>query len=255
MTGPSYPFAGSTHLKNGIVNYNLPRSHGGDSPAIIKIHSSDSTVHGYVEWKRYKTSDTWTRTSFLSTEGNLTAELPLQPQAGKLLYRVALYRGDEIAVIPGDEPLVIRFKGEVPLMILIPHIIAMFASMLLAARAGLEFFGSQSNLRKLTYWTIGFLLVGGFVFGPIVQQYAFGALWTGWPFGTDLTDNKTAVALLAWIAVGYALKKSRTPKTWALAASIITFIVFLVPHSMLGSEYDFNAQVQQKMKVDTLLSR
>lgn len=191
----------------------------------------------------------------MSSEGILSTELPNQPPAGKLLYRVALFRGDEVAIIPGDEPLVIRFKGEVPLMILIPHIIAMFASMLLAARAGLEFFGRESHLERLVYWTIGFLIVGGFIFGPIVQQYAFGALWTGWPFGTDLTDNKTAIALLAWIVVGFALNKSKKPRAWALLASIITFAVFLIPHSLLGSEYEYKTQGEQKTKVDTMLIR
>ncbi len=43
------------------------------------------------------------------------------------------------------------------------------------------------------------LVLGGFLLGPIVQKYAFGAFWTGWPFGEDLTDNKTAVAVLAWL--------------------------------------------------------
>ena len=38
------------------------------------------------------------------------------------------------------------------------------------------------------------LAVGGFILGPLVQNYAFGELWTGVPFGWDLTDNKTLIA-------------------------------------------------------------
>jgi hypothetical protein len=72
------------------------------------------------------------------SNGILTAELPNQPPAGKLQYRLALSEVDEVAVFPGNEPVAIRFKGDVPLSILMPHILAMFASMLLAARAGLE---------------------------------------------------------------------------------------------------------------------
>jgi len=33
-----------------------------------------------------------------------------------------------------------------------------------------------------------------------VQHYAFGQLWTGVPFGWDLTDNKTLLAALAWVS-------------------------------------------------------
>ncbi len=167
---------------------------------------------------------------------------------------MALSRGDEIAVVPGDDPLVIRFKGNVSLMILIPHIIAMFASMLLAARSGLEYFSEHSNLRVLTYWTIGFIVVGGFVFGPVVQYYAFDAWWTGWPLGTDLTDNKTAIALLAWIGVAFALRRSKKPQVWAIAASIITFAVFLIPHSLLGSELDYKTLDRQNIKIDSVVS-
>jgi hypothetical protein len=209
-------------------------------------------MHGYVEWKRYKTEDSWTRVALLFNNAALTATLPHQPPAGKLQYRLALYRGDEVAVIPAEEPLVIRFRGDVPLAILIPHVIAMFAVMLLAARAGLEFFGGKSNLKVLTYWTIGCVVVGGFVLGPMVQYHAFNAWWTGWPMGTDLTDNKTSVVLLAWIGVLVALKKSRNPRAWALAASIITFAIFLIPHSLLGSELDYKTLERQNSKIDTI---
>jgi hypothetical protein len=255
VTGPSYPFTGTAHFNEKDVGYSLPRSHGGSTPALIEVQTGDSTFRGFVEWKRYKTEDSWTRTKLINRAGNLTAELPHQPPSGKLEYRVALYRGDEIAIVPGDAPLIIRFKGDVPAMILIPHIIAMFASMLLAARTGLEYFNEKSNLRALTYWTIGFIVVGGFIFGPMVQYYAFDAWWTGWPLGTDLTDNKTAIALLAWVGVVFALGRSRKPQLWAIAASIITFAVFLIPHSLLGSELDYEALDRQDVKTDSVVTR
>ena len=252
VTGPSYPLTGSVHFKNEEVRYRLPRSHGGSSDALIQIQTGDSSIEGYVQWKRFKTGDPWTRDAMTYSKGSLTVELPHQPPAGKLQYSVALSRGDEVAVLPGEEPVVIRFKGDVPLWVLIPHIIAMFAAMLLAARTGLEYFREGGNLKSLTYWTIGVLAVGGFILGPTVQYYAFDAWWTGWPAGTDLTDNKTAVALLAWIVVGVALRKSKNAKVWALAAAIITFVVFLIPHSLLGSELDYNAADARHARIDTV---
>ena len=38
--------------------------------------------------------------------------------------------------------------------------------------------------------------LGGMILGPIVQKYAFGAYWTGIPFGHDLTDAKNLVDAL-----------------------------------------------------------
>lgn len=96
------------------------------------------------------------------------------------------------------------------------------------------------KLKKLTFWTLGLLVAGGAVFGPIVQWYAFDALWTGWPFGHDLTDNKIAVALAAWITAAIALYRSKNPKRWVLGAAIVMFVTYLIPHSLLGSELDYN---------------
>lgn len=166
----------------------------------------------------------------------LVGELPMQPPAGKLEYRVFLEQGGTTTAIPLEGPVVIRFKGDVPLWIIIPHVFFIFLGMLFSTRAGLEFFRAEPRLKRLTYWTLGFLVLGGLVFGPIMQKYAFGAYWTGWPFGGDLTDNKTAVAVLAWVVAAVALYRSRNPKVWAFAAAIVVLVVFLIPHSLLGSE-------------------
>jgi hypothetical protein len=87
VTGPSYPLTGKAHFKNHDIRYNLPRSHGGASSALIQVQTMDSTVRGFVDWKRFKTEDPWTRTTMSFSNGILTAELPNQPPAGKLQYR------------------------------------------------------------------------------------------------------------------------------------------------------------------------
>lgn len=255
VTGPSYPVRGTVIFKEATIQYDLPRSHDCGSPALMHLKVFDTTIVGNVEWKRYKTEDAWNRTPLSYTKGSLVAELPSQPPAGKLQYRLVLNRGDEVAVVPGVESIIIRFKGEVPLPVLIAHIVAMFAAMLLAARSGLEYFSKESGLRSLTNWTLALTVVGGFILGPIVQRYAFNDWWTGWPSGTDLTDNKTTVMLIAWVGVAIAVRKSRKPRAWALAASIVTFIVFLIPHSLFGSELNQTALEKLNPKTDSVQIR
>ena len=130
--------------------------------------------------------------------------------------------------------------------ILIPHVIIMFSAMLFSTRAGLEFFNSGPNLKKLASWTVGLLFLGGLLLGPAVQWYAFNAWWTGWPFGTDLTDNKTAVALAGWLVALMAIHRKRHGRAWALGASLVLLLVYLIPHSMLGSEFDYTTLDQQQ---------
>jgi hypothetical protein len=87
--------------------------------------------------------------------------------------------------------------------------------------------------------TLALLTMGGMILGPFVQKYAFGAFWTGVPFGWDLTDNKTLISFVAWIGAIWAGRKGNKAHGWILAASIITLIIFMIPHSVLGSELNY----------------
>ena len=245
-TGPSYPLRGSVAIAGKEVAYRLSRSEE-QRNAEVKIATGDSTIRGWIEWKRFKTDDPWTKTAMAYQNRFLLGDLPVQPPAGKLLYRVVLESGGQLAVVPPVEAAVIRFKGNVPGFILWPHILIMFLAMMFSTRAGLEFFSRAPRLKTLTFLTLSFFFVGGVILGPVVQKYAFDAYWTGWPFGTDLTDNKTALALLGWVAAALAIYRSKRPKTWVLAAAIILLLVYLIPHSFLGSELDYRA-IDSKQK-------
>jgi hypothetical protein len=132
--------------------------------------------------------------------------------------------------------VITRFKGEVPGYFLIPHITFMFLAMLFSTRTGLEGLRRESQPRFYAWATIISLFIGGIIFGSIVQKYAFGAYWTGFPFGTDLTDNKTLIALMGWIAATIAVEKNRRTKLWVLIAAFFMLVIFAIPHSLFGSE-------------------
>lgn len=240
LTGPTYPLKGETVLKDFKINYSLDRSHSGNTHHLVKINVGSDNVTGVLEWKRYKTNDNWHIQRMKFIDGELVGSLPAQPPAGKLEYRIILTDDEYQVLIPQDKPVVIRFKGEVPTYILIPHVIFIFLAMLFSTRAGLEYFNTNPNYDKLVYLTLIFLIFGGFIFGPIMQYYAFGELWTGIPFGIDLTDNKTLIALIGWLVGFYKLKRSSKPYRWIIGASVLMFVIFLIPHSVLGSELDYN---------------
>ncbi len=239
-TGPTYAIDGKINLNGKEIKYELERSHAGEGNQIVKIETGDETISGFVEWKRYKTADEWMKVPMKYENGILSAEIPHQPPAGKLAYRVTLQDAQRTVTLPEKESVVIRFRGDVPAAVLVIHVALMFIGLVISTRAGLEFFSKEPNLKKLIVWTIGLFAVGGLIFGPIVQKYAFGAYWTGWPFGGDMTDNKTAAMILLWVIAAIALKKSKSPKRWALAAAVLTLVVYLIPHSVLGSELDYS---------------
>lgn len=251
VTGPTYPLAGKIKLVNEEIKYKLDRNHSGFSSHQVKIHLEEKNISGNVFWKRYKTNDEWTKVEMIRRNDSLVAELPVQPSAGKLMYKISLNTNGQEINLP-EQPVVIRFKGEVPLWILIPHVLFMFTAMLFSTRTGIEIFSSAPQLKIYMTWTFVFLLLGGFVCGPIVQKYAFGEFWTGIPFGFDLTDNKTLIALIGWIFAAAALIKKKNEKFWVAFAAIVMLIIFLIPHSLLGSELDYKKLEKGKTNIERI---
>jgi hypothetical protein len=240
MTGPTYPIKGKSTIGSTQIRYELLRTHETGKDCPVQIEVNDPEISGTVLYKRHKTADPWYRIPMRRQENSLVGYLPYQPPAGKLQYKVLLSHQDKETSLTGEEPVIIRFKGAVPLWLLIPHVIVMFMAMLFSARAGIEALRPKSNPRVLALWTTGMLFVGGFILGPLVQKFAFGALWTGFPFGYDLTDNKTLIAFIGWVIALIAGRKGKPARGWVLAAAVLLLIVFLIPHSLLGSELDYS---------------
>ena len=113
------------------------------------------------------------------------------------------------------------------------------SDLLFSTLAGLLAAFNNALFRKYGLWTLGCLFVGGMVLGPFVQLYAFGDLWTGIPFGWDLTDNKTLIAFAFWVvAVAMNYKKSRP--IYTVVAAVVLLLIYSIPHSMFGSTLDYN---------------
>jgi hypothetical protein len=238
-TGPTYPARGHVTLGGQEIALRLARSNSINSRQPVTVTVADPAVSGVVEWRRYPSGDAW-NTEPLQRRGDTLeavlppAPLPLMPAAGKLEYKVRLTRGPEQATFP-QAPAVTRFKGDVPAWVLVPHVFAMFFGMLLSNRAAAAAIGG-GDTRLWGLCTTALLVVGGFVLGPIVQKLAFGAYWTGIPFGYDLTDNKTLIAGVAWLFAAWRLRQGRPARLEVVAAAVATLVVFAIPHSVWGSE-------------------
>lgn len=248
VTGPTYPVSSEININSEAIEYKLPRSHGGAGDQQIEIGIKDESILGELIWKRYKTSDKWTSVQMKRRDERLVALLPHQPPAGKLAYHIILKRNNEVIKLPKEGEVIIRFKGDVPVYFLIPHIIFIFGAMLLSTRTGLEYFNEGIKFKSLTILTFIFIIIGGFILGPIIQYYAFGEFWTGFPFGHDLTDNKILIGFIGWMIALIALYKFKNPKRWIAFASILMFIIFLIPHSVLGSELDYSKMDNKSKK-------
>ncbi len=267
MTGPTYPKKVTVELNGESYKLKLPRS-GVQKDEIVKLKGIPPTTSAQLHYRQYQTPESsstssalpqqplsvssgtaaapnqqsalpqhgYTTINFTCKDSMLQAALPVQPVAGKLQYYITVGGKD----YPADEPTVIRFRNDVPAMILVPHILLMFAAMLFAVYT-LMLVVTRKEYGRWLKITVATLFVGGFFFGPLVQHAAFGPWWTGFPYGTDLTDNKTLLSFLVFVAALATLKWKYN--RWVVTAAVLFMIlIFSIPHSAYGSEYDYQTQ-------------
>ena len=238
MTGPTYPVRGKEILNGTGIGYYLLRSYTIDKGNMpVRITADDKAVTAFLNYKRYKTDDQWTEIEMTRNGETLAAEIPVQPVAGKIEYSIRVNINGENFILNKGKSVVARFKGPVPTVFLILHVIFMFFSIFFALRTCMEALRKEGNYSWMVNWTLGIVFIGGMILGPIVQEYTFGDYWTGFPFGYDLTDNKVLIAVLFWLIAFFLKKKS---KWWVVLAAVVMLVIYLIPHSVLGSELDYS---------------
>jgi hypothetical protein len=248
-TGPTYPRELDITLNNNKYALKLIRSLALNERSEVMLAITDSSVKAKLFFKRFKSEEEYQVTEFKyraeQKKEGFFAAVPQQPAAGKLQYFIEISDTKGTQTFFKDSPIVIRFKGGVPAFILIPHILLMFLAMLFSTLAGLMSVIKYPLYKKYTNWTLIVIIAGGMVLGPVVQYYAFGDLWTGVPFGWDLTDNKTLIALIFWILAFFMNRKNDRP-VYTTVAAIVLLLVYSIPHSLFGSQLDYaSGQVTQ----------
>jgi hypothetical protein len=168
-----------------------------------------------------------------SGEGSWEVALPARDKGERLSYALSILReGAAVARIPEDEGsfILVKYKGEVSPAVLILHVIFMFAAF---------FFMVQS------LWSAVGILRGGWPLGFLLNYQAFGYLWEGYPFGYDITDNKTQVMFVFWLVSlllvrGSFLSRNEESdrlgaRSFAAAVMVsfaVSLLLFIVPHSL-----------------------
>jgi hypothetical protein len=145
----------------------------------------------------------------------------------------------------------IKYKGEFSITVLILHVLCMFAAFFFIIEASLGafavlFMGEDKEFTVAqTRWVLLFTFLGGWPLGFALNWQRFGYLWEGFPFGYDITDNKTQLIAIFWLIVAAMVWKSfacrRTGRdlagpgvfaTAVIIASVLSMILYLVPHSL-----------------------
>ncbi|MFH1754343.1 MAG: hypothetical protein ABIA59_01455 [Candidatus Latescibacterota bacterium] len=252
-TGPTQPLIGDFQTAVGTVHFTFLRSETiGTDLNIMLLQPVPEGITCQIRYRRFKSNDEWSvvsmqpgtfefsRRGVTESVDGMGAGLPsLEERAGKYEYFVNIDDGiGEPVSVTGEKPIYARYKAGVPVWVLLLHIFIIFVSMMFAIRTVFETL-IDGRYKWMLWATILLLLLGAFVLGPFVQWYAFGVWWSGVPLGYDWTDNKVLVELVFWLfalLMNWGGRRRRGP---VYLAGIVTLVVFFVPHSLFGSEYDY----------------
>lgn len=194
-----------------------------------------------------------------STTGSYFFEMSTGARGGRIQYYVQIV-DDAQAVLAtflmqNGKPFFVKYFGDVPKIILLPHIAFMFATVFCVAMAALHSLSvirgtvAPGTMLKYLFASAVMTLIGGYPFGFAMNWYAFGGIWEGVPFGTDATDNKTQLLfvyqLFAVLIGVHSLTNGRRgrdlfgPKTlgwFGLGMFAVMLFIYLIPHSIQFSK-------------------
>ena len=95
MTGPTYPKRFNIEYNGSEYKVKLPRSHVSTSVCPVELKIPAENLNAKLKYKRYPSNDEWTAIVFESIDNKLIAEIPNQEAAGKILYQVSIFDGND----------------------------------------------------------------------------------------------------------------------------------------------------------------
>lgn len=252
LTGPNFRYRVSLEGDGFTASHRAPRTSEGTGPASLELTVQGDaariaavTLEGQPRQGSGQPDRFSPVTITRQTDGShvYRFEIPFHPFATKYdyVFRLGLTDGRQLELKKNDAPMTVRFRGEVPAWLLGLHILGMFFGFLiicLSAFAVADFLRSRGDaapVERFGLWGWIIMLIGGIPLGFLMNRYAFGPIWEGWPFGADVTDNKTQIALVLYgiALLTFNLKKAHRVSGWIIvAATAAVFIVFVIPHSI-----------------------
>ncbi len=185
--------------------------------------------------------------------GNYFAAIPSQRRGTNMEYYLEARAGRDLVVrVPRDVErpgFAFTYKGIPNQALLIAHIVLMFVALFIFLLCGFLAFRALRHRRvvidipRLSFLGAVIFFISSFPLGMIVAFQTFGTPWTGFPVGRDITDNKSLVIVLYWVAASLLYRGSIMKKDPArdllgmkplpyiyLVGVILTVVMFLIPH-------------------------
>jgi hypothetical protein len=185
--------------------------------------------------------------------GKYFAAIPTQSRGTLIEYYIEARAGSDIVVrVPRQDKkpgFSFYYKGVPNRALLVGHAALMFTSLFLFLLSGYLALRAIKNRRvamhvpRLSFLGSVVFFISSFPLGMPLAYQRYGTPWTGFPVGSDLTDNKSLAIILYWAAAAFFYRGSvfrKDPSTDLLpmrslpyvylVGVLITITLFVIPH-------------------------
>jgi hypothetical protein len=207
-----------------------------------------------VRWVVPPSDEVQARGMWEIKKGLWEACFPELAKGTKIKYWITTSTAEGLKVrMPADPEKfgVLVYKGKASKLVIGAHVFFMFAAfyfMVMSFLAAIEILRGREdkkNAVRAARWVLVTTFIGCWPLGLLLNYQTFGPLWEGFPFGYDITDNKTQAIFILWLAslllargsfIGKGEEKDllgRKPFAWALVACfVVSLALFVLPHSI-----------------------
>jgi hypothetical protein len=247
----SYPVVTEINTGKQKISLQLIRSFEGDGDCPVIFPIGDIAVKGHLVYNLKSDTLNQVKRDFKREGDKLTSYLPQQLPGTEMEYRVFLEREKAKIDVNNGKPVVIKFKGKVPLYLILVNAFCIITVLLLSSLTG---FYALFNVRSYR-WIIYILLISSlflslFLF-PLVQKYSLNR-WSYMPKMWSLHTKLLLTSLIWVITALLSLFVKKLRRLWLILASIITCVLFLIPHPDSSEHVKITFGLLRKNLIDLL---
>jgi hypothetical protein len=232
----------------------------GETPAVIKANVSNaSTVKLFYKVGDKPEYEIYEMKESQSEKGLYETSVPTYPKGIRGYYYIEASSGQKPALIvtlpdkssPKFKPVTLKYQGKPPAWLILIHVLTAFIAVFFAVLSVFSAWRVKKDNNAISAAIINPLLavismfVSFFPSGFAMNWYTFGTIWEAFPFGKDITDNKSQIIFLAWLLILILFKGSLFGKSdnknlvgsklYFPAVSIaflVMLIIYAIPHSL-----------------------
>lgn len=225
-TSATYPTSGTIGIEGQEVFYHFKKIFKDKNDYVLSLRTNVENLKGIIRWRRRNENQAWQFDTLKYSNGNLSVSIPKQEALTEIEYHILLIYNNKEYFLADNGIEKLLFLGPAPLSIDIHYYLTLFIGILLAMRAGLEYFNIKPRLRLYSIFTLISFFSCAMIFAPVKKAYEIGAIGKSVPPIDKIFEGWLLALVIIWILNLILVSYTKYPRKWVLIFSILTLITF-----------------------------